>query len=312
LSLGANLKRERELRGISLEEISKATKISRRLLESLETDRFDSLPGGIFRKSFLRSYAKYLGMNEEQVLHEYTLAFESTPPNPDERPPAGKIQREPKRFWALLIAGLLALLILGLVYFFLKTHQSSVHESVSPGVQSPLPSKTEIDSTHPAREPQNLAPPPLSSTENAAVQPGTPANALVSTSQSDVNPSTSAVNPQFKVLGELVKKPEPPTSPSGISDEPVSVGQTELTLEAAELTWISVASGENKLFTGMLKPKETKKFSLQAPLNLILGNAGGVTAVVDGQLLAPLGKTGEKKAIHISAQNYKQFLPSTH
>jgi cytoskeleton protein RodZ len=312
LSLGANLKRERELRGISLEEIAKATKISRRLLEALELDRFDSLPGGIFRKSFLKSYARYLGMNEEQVLHEYTLAFESAPPNSDEKQPKGKVSGEPKRTGALLIAGILALLIFGLVYFFLKTHQPSIHESVPTGIQSPQSGKSEKSATHPATEPQSIAPPLPGSPGSAMVQPSIPANGPASISQNQVDPAASAVNPQLKVLGELAKKPEPPTLPSGNSNEPVSMSQTELTLEATEQTWISVASGEHKLFTGMLKPKETKKFSLQSPLNLILGNAGGVSAVVDGQPLAPLGRTGEEKAINISAQNYKQFLPSTH
>src|SRR5262249_9796539 len=73
VAFGVSLKRERELRGISLAEISKTTKISVRLLEAIEADRFDVLPEGVFRKSFIKSYAKYLGMNEEQILHEYDL-----------------------------------------------------------------------------------------------------------------------------------------------------------------------------------------------------------------------------------------------
>src|SRR5438552_3617992 len=80
MSFGANLKRERELRGISLEEIAKATKISVRLLAAIESDRHDLLPGGVFRTSFIKSYARYLGMNEEKVLQEYCLTTETVPP----------------------------------------------------------------------------------------------------------------------------------------------------------------------------------------------------------------------------------------
>jgi cytoskeleton protein RodZ len=312
VSLGANLRRERELRGISLKEISEATKISSRLLEALEADRFDILPGGIFRKSFLKSYAKYLGMNEEQVLYEYTLAFESVPVNPDEKQQTGKASREPKSYRAFLIAGILGLLILGLAYFYLKTPHSSVHESVPSGVQSTQPSKSEVKSAPPATVPQSVASPPLRAPESVSVQPGIPANGLASTSPNPFDPAASAVNPQLKVLGELAKKPEPPPLSLGSSNEPVPSSQTELILEATEQTWISVVSGENRLFAGMLKPKESKKFSLQAPLNLVLGNAGGVSAVVNGQPLAPLGKIGEKRTINISAQNYKQFLVSAH
>src|SRR5207249_4090151 len=79
MSFGANLKRERELRGISLEEIAEATKISVRLLAAIESDRQELLSGGIFRKSFIKSYARYLGMNEEKVLQEYGLTTETVP-----------------------------------------------------------------------------------------------------------------------------------------------------------------------------------------------------------------------------------------
>ena len=68
---GENLRREREMRGVSLEEISIATKISVRLLQAIESEDFAKLPGGIFTRSFIRSYSKYLGLDEESVLGEY-------------------------------------------------------------------------------------------------------------------------------------------------------------------------------------------------------------------------------------------------
>lgn len=312
MSLGANLKRERELRGISLEEISYATKISRRLLEALEEDRFDSLPGGIFRKAFLKSYANYMGMNEEQVLQEYTLAFESPPLNPEEKQQTGKASREPKRAGALLIAGILALLILGVVYFLLRPSNSTVHVSIPPAAQPAQPPKSELNSTRPATEPQSIAATSLSSPISSTIQPGNPANEITPASPNPMGSSASTGNPQLKVLGELAKKPEPlPLAPVN-SNARITDGPIELTLEATEQTWISAASGENKLFKGIMMPNDSKKFSLQTPLSLVLGNAGGVKVVVNGQLLAPLGRTREKKEIVISAENYKQFLPPTH
>ena len=50
------------------EEISSATKISLRFLEAIEREDFSKLPGGIFSRSFIRSYARYLGLDEERVL----------------------------------------------------------------------------------------------------------------------------------------------------------------------------------------------------------------------------------------------------
>ena len=70
-SLGQDLKRERELRGISLKEISSSTKISLRFLQALEEDRLDILPGNFFIKAILRSYAKFIGLEEDYVLNKY-------------------------------------------------------------------------------------------------------------------------------------------------------------------------------------------------------------------------------------------------
>jgi cytoskeleton protein RodZ len=73
-SFGETLQREREMRGISLEEISAATKISTRNLRALEEEKFDQLPGGIFNKGFVRSYARFLGIDEERVVGDYISA----------------------------------------------------------------------------------------------------------------------------------------------------------------------------------------------------------------------------------------------
>ena len=71
---GEKLRRERELRGISLDQIATATKISTRMLKALEDEKFDLLPGGIFNKGFIRSYAKFLGIDEEQAVADYVAA----------------------------------------------------------------------------------------------------------------------------------------------------------------------------------------------------------------------------------------------
>src|SRR6185312_3586577 len=73
-SFGERLQRERELRAISLDEIAKSTKIGTRLLQALEAEEFDKLPGGIFNKGFVRAYAKYLGLDEEQAVTDYIAA----------------------------------------------------------------------------------------------------------------------------------------------------------------------------------------------------------------------------------------------
>src|SRR5262244_2297073 len=85
-AFGERLRREREMRGITLDEISESTKISRRHLESLEREDFDSLPGGIFNKGFVRAYARFLGLDEDQAVADYASVTHDEPPPPDQFP----------------------------------------------------------------------------------------------------------------------------------------------------------------------------------------------------------------------------------
>lgn len=78
VSLGEELKRERELREISLREISEATKISIRILEAIEKNNFQALPGGIFNRNFLRAYAEFIGLDSENVVRKYHQQFDSS------------------------------------------------------------------------------------------------------------------------------------------------------------------------------------------------------------------------------------------
>jgi len=73
-SFGEELRREREIRGISLKEIADATKISRRFLESLETNDHKTLPAPVFTRGFVREYARYVGLNVEEMVNRYNFA----------------------------------------------------------------------------------------------------------------------------------------------------------------------------------------------------------------------------------------------
>src|SRR5215470_18584029 len=73
-TFGERLKRERELREISVDELTKATRISQRFLEALENEDWAKLPGGVFGRAFVRTIARYLGLDEESFLAEYDAA----------------------------------------------------------------------------------------------------------------------------------------------------------------------------------------------------------------------------------------------
>ena len=107
---GERLKREREMRGVSIEEISSHTRISVRFLEALENERWHDLPGGIFNRGFIRAVAHFLGLNEESLMAEYALAT-------NDRPAVTTLARvppPPSRWWiAAAITGALLLIIFG-------------------------------------------------------------------------------------------------------------------------------------------------------------------------------------------------------
>ncbi len=87
-SFGEKLKLEREKRKITLEQISVSTKIGTRMLQALEEDKFSQLPGGIFNKGFVRAYARFVGLDEDQAVADYLQA------SGDAAPPRPRSQRE--------------------------------------------------------------------------------------------------------------------------------------------------------------------------------------------------------------------------
>ncbi|HUL15823.1 MAG TPA: RodZ domain-containing protein [Terriglobales bacterium] len=113
-TFGERLKRERELREVTLEEVSKATRISQRFLQALENEDWQKLPGGVFGRGFVRTTARYLGLDEENLLAEYDLVrgdqLSSTPSRPEERIPS------PPKWIPVALALALILIVAGLIF----------------------------------------------------------------------------------------------------------------------------------------------------------------------------------------------------
>lgn len=190
-TLGEELRQKREQRGVTLAEISEATRIGTRFLKAIETDSFSILPGGIFTRSFIRAYAKYVGMNEDEAIALYLQQV--NPPAPDqptaEEPPPATTKRstptlvtatpparseQPRRFepvayrqaasrisWPTIVIGggivvFVVLIVLAVVKQLNKGGEESASEATS------VPQKNA-----PAQPPpQNAAPRPSPSTES--------------------------------------------------------------------------------------------------------------------------------------------------
>jgi cytoskeletal protein RodZ len=140
---GDTLRQEREFRGITLDAITRVTKISNRHLVALEQEHFEVLPGGVFNKSMVREYARVVGLDQEEWVGRYLSAHQSTKDDDENgwvrfaenaskaRSDSGLRSRPDQRLrWTGI--GLLVLLVAGLSWFV----WSYVHKKISLGTHA--------------------------------------------------------------------------------------------------------------------------------------------------------------------------------
>jgi cytoskeletal protein RodZ len=143
-TFGERLKRERELREVSLNEIATATRIAPKFLEALENEQWNKLPGGVFGHGFVRSIARYLGLSEEDLLSEYDLA-RGEPAPPAAPKPEDRVPSPPKWIPAVAVLLLVAALV-GLFFggrYAWRMHSARRAEKKSTAVVS-VPAAAEL------------------------------------------------------------------------------------------------------------------------------------------------------------------------
>jgi cytoskeletal protein RodZ len=116
-TIGEKLRLAREESGISLRDISEQTRISMRYLEAIETDDYKRLPGGIFNKSFIKSYARYIGFDEKEAMESYVATLRQKGESEDEvlTAPKSLVYTDANSSRSPLVTLLLAILILGVL-----------------------------------------------------------------------------------------------------------------------------------------------------------------------------------------------------
>jgi cytoskeleton protein RodZ len=134
-SIGEKLRLAREAQGIALRDISEQTRISMRYLEAIEGDDYHRLPGGIFNRSFIRAYAKFIGYDENDAIEDYARTLrERGESNDDESPkPFHSLvytddAAHPKRspLMTLVLAIVILALLSAAVYFGLRFYNRSL------------------------------------------------------------------------------------------------------------------------------------------------------------------------------------------
>ena len=145
-NFGSYLKHERELRGVPLEEISGATKIHIRFLQALEDNQFDELPGEVFIKGYIRSYANIIGSDVEEMLNIYEESVGNKTENISESVPPSNISA--KTFLGFALLGLIILAIIFGVRFLISSKNNQpvknaeLNEKQNVEPPAPLPIKS--------------------------------------------------------------------------------------------------------------------------------------------------------------------------
>lgn len=161
-SFGSWLRRQREMRDISLRDIAERTKISLRYLEAMEEDRFDILPAPIFAKGFLREYARYVGLSPDEVVNHYLAVHQPQELEEDGDETISRRRNKPvdpgrppvRRSWTsglvLALLGLILLALVALAVFYADrrsandTASSAEQAHVVPSIAPPSFAGTEI------------------------------------------------------------------------------------------------------------------------------------------------------------------------
>jgi cytoskeleton protein RodZ len=275
--LGALLRKAREERGISLLEAEQATRIRRVFLQAIEEDRFDDLPGQVYGRGFVRSYATYLGLDPDEVLRAYPRAAAPEPMRSPEMldepltPLAHRLTR-----WILILLLLGALAAGG--WYLYDTYW------VAQGwrVQSLWPPKigppnTALDDTTPQASPTEPAP-----TRTPTPSPTPEATEPAAGAETTLTP-TATVTPTATPQPATPTPAATPTPSAGVAIEAVAQADTYLEIRAdGELIWI-----------GILRAEESAAWGAEEIMEMRVGNAGGLQLIVNGQDVGSLGASGE-------------------
>jgi cytoskeleton protein RodZ len=313
-SLGEYLRSERLNQGITLEEISRETKISTRMLQAIEDGNTESLPASVLVKGFLRAYAQKLGLDPETVILRYQDLHE------EEGARREALEKFHERFRPVptrnrfLVPGAIAALFLCLLLTWLlfprDRHQNAplstavsetgAQESpLSPSAVEPNPSPVAAP-TAPSVQP---APPAVPSPTPETVLPSEPPSTGLSEPASTAAPgggATSAIPAIPKSFSAPPRQTEaPPPAQSAPAASGTQPSEYVLRGEVTETTWLRIRVDNGRELEYLLQPGEHVSWQAKSGFRLLVGNAAGLRLFFNDKPLKPLGQKGQVVAISL-------------
>jgi cytoskeletal protein RodZ len=270
-TFGESLKRERELRSVTLEEISAATRIATRFLKAIESEEWDQLPGGVFNRGFVRAVARYLGLDEENTVAEYTLAVGDRPSVPvwTGSPPVVT----PEQPWlAWIIAAVVVLALLGGGWFGarrLLAWRAARRAAAVSAASSPASSGAQQQTTD-ATVPGN------SDTSTPTAQDATSVAPAAATDSASASAPISPAN-------DLM----------------------ELKIQAGKRTKVTIVADKDMVFDGTMKAGENHFFSAADHFQVTAKDAGVLHMELNGKTMAPIGPPGHAGKVTLTRDTLK-------
>ncbi|MCO6511566.1 MAG: helix-turn-helix domain-containing protein [Aridibacter famidurans] len=159
-SLGEKLRKAREERDVSISEVAEQTRISALYLEAIENDDYKPLPGGIFNKGFVKSFAKYVGVDEAEALQEYArIAAGQEGQDPDRTEKyKPEVLTDDRSGPSLLPTIIFSVIILGLLAWGVMLLVNYLQGNASPEPSQPADSAQNSNNANTTPEPTPLPP----------------------------------------------------------------------------------------------------------------------------------------------------------
>jgi cytoskeletal protein RodZ len=270
---GTKLRAARERKGVSLRQIASKTKISIAVLEALERNDVARLPGGIFSRAFVRSYATEVGLDPETTIQEFIAQF----PNDSltaGHPTSAQVEDfetvENDRRMAITVLSLLAISIPlagAVIYFSMISRRAPVVSDVATVAVSPT--------TGTAAEPPPAVEAPPATPPSAATPP----------------PVATAPAPT-------------PVQPAGTVADRLTIG-----LAARRPVWVSATVDGQQAISRLLQSGEKQTIEVKREMVITVGDAAALAVTLNGADARALGKTAEVVTVRINLTNYKDYLP---
>jgi len=278
---GEHLKRERELRGVSLDEIAAATRIKTSFLEALENGRWDQLPGGAFNRGFVRATARFLGLDEDGMVAEYAIETGSASKIKPAAVPSGAMPRD-YRPAAIAICAALLLATAGGWFGY---HEYALHKQKRAAAAQAA----------------------------AAADPAARTNTKLSSSStglgnlSTAKPTGNASDSPPRATDTTAAAPVAPVAaPPGASDT------LKLKIEASKRTEVKVLGDGKILFKGRLHSDDPKSFEARDGFELTADDASVVQVELNDRSIPFASMAGRHRSMSIGRKDLKPPSEPSH